>query len=247
MKHLTYFFTGLCLVGLVLAQPQQASAQGNPPPLDPILDLAGSPINQGVYTAYSVDFIAAITGSTDITFAIRNDPGFTTLDDISVTDTTNPSGELLSDGSFASGLTPPWTYDNEFGATFPGVVSSGGCGIGPNTAAGDATDWCDGSVGSYDAIDQTVSTIAGDTYQITFNLGDGDATGNTPANFQQLCTNGADSAGPSTACNAVDTLVYAEAGLPASGNTPEPASIALFGSGLAALCTLRRYRKTKKA
>ena len=55
-----------------------------------------------------------------------------------------------------------------------------------------SSEWCDGSVQAYDAIDQNIATNTGDTYTVSFWLTSGDSTGTYPASglFQQLSTNG---------------------------------------------------------
>jgi hypothetical protein len=88
-------------------------------------------------------------------------------------DNTTPSGELVVDGGFESGLAP-WTYDNVFGASFGGFVdTSGNCastlgvplGLAPNSGT---ADWCDGATQAYDAIDQLIATTIGDSYTVSF-------------------------------------------------------------------------------
>lgn len=240
---------GVAMIGLILAQPRQASAQNNPPPADPILDLAGNPITT-TWTQYTASFTAALT-STDITFALRNDPAFIGLDDITLTDVTTSTGVALVNGDFEGGTQTSggntfapvgWNYDNVYGATFGGVVVTGGTGNCPTVAHGGASFWCDGAVQSYDAIDQTVSTVVGHNYAINFwvnssGLGDTSGGGN---NFQDLSTNGNTT---DTGGNGIDVTVYAQGSIPAPG-TPEPASFLLIGTGLAGLGILRRYKRS---
>lgn len=242
MKRLSTIVGALAAFGLLLSQ--EAKAQNNPYPLGPIQTLTGQPIPT-TWTHYTVSFVATLT-ATDITFAFRNDPGFTALDDVVVTDTTTSTSAGLLNGGFelathtsggVAGQPLDWTYDNIFGATYGGAVDPAGTtncgGLGSHSGT---SDYCDGAVGSYDAIDQVIATTVGQTYQISYWLDAFDSTGTypVPPNFNELCTNG----GSGTGCNAVDVAVYAQAGVPTSGNVPEPSSVALllttvFGVGFA--------------
>jgi hypothetical protein len=247
LKHTSYLFASMALLGFALVQPQQANAQGNPYPVDPIQTLDPGAMCIACYTNYTVDFTAAaLTTTTDITFAFRDDPGFIGFDSASVVDITNVSANLLTNGGFEDGNLTGWNYDNVYGATFGGVVTAPAGSFCPNigTQAGSFL-WCDGAVGSYDAIDQTINTTAGDTYQISYYAGVDGSTAND-TDYQEFCTNGADAAGPTTLCNGIDLAVYAQSTIPASGNAPEPASMLLFGTGLAGLGILSRRRAKKQ-
>jgi hypothetical protein len=141
MRKNSLFFSGI--LALVAVTPVLASPINEPPPSGAILDLNGTPIpgnGDGTYQEYDVDFIAALPG-TAISFAFREDSADLALRDVSVTDLTTSSGNLLVNGDFTGGvytdngnpLTPDgWIYLNPFGASFRGGVSFG--------------EWVDGTV-----------------------------------------------------------------------------------------------------
>ncbi len=207
-------FTLLCCTLLMVfsapAQtPQQVKADpGNNdgPPAGAILDLNGLPIPTS-YQSYTVNFQATLS-QTAITFAFRNDPSFIYFTNASVTDLTNPNGNLLLNSDFSGGVYTSgnnssvpnnWTYANNYGATFGGVVDSD-CGLDGGYC------WYDGAVQAYDAISQTIATNPGDTYQISFYV---QAYGGTT--FSDVSTNGDTT---DTGGNGIDVTVYAQAGLP---------------------------------
>ena len=194
----------------------------NPPPAGAILDLNGLPIpgngDGATYIQYSVDFTAKFP-STAITFAFREDPGFISFTNVSVTDNSLSQGpNLLLNSDFSGGtytnngnnLTPiSWTYSNQFGATFNGGVQSG-CGIYPFC-------WYDGAVQAYDAISQRISTVVGHSYHVSFSVADNTPCAtDTTCYFSDLSTNG-DNTSP--AGNGRDVTVYADRDLPVPGNS----------------------------
>jgi hypothetical protein len=78
------------------------------------------------YQQYSINFTAT-AASTNISFAMREDPGFLGLDDVSVATGGGPN--LIVNGNFEAGplgaqAPTGWTFLNQFGATFAGEVSA---------------------------------------------------------------------------------------------------------------------------
>jgi uncharacterized repeat protein (TIGR01451 family) len=220
-------------LALAIATPAQYNkldpGANNPPPTGAILDLSGTPIpghGNRTYQNYTVNFTATLS-STAITFAFREDPSFIFFSNASVTDTANPGVELLVNGNFSQGtylnngnsLTPlGWTYANIFGAGAGGVVVPN-CGVGADGQFGVGNCWDDGAVQAYDAISQTIATMPGHNYLISFWVADESGCGTepvgAPCNFSDLSTNGdvTDTGG-----NGINVTVYALAGLPTGTN-----------------------------
>lgn len=215
-------------------------ALNNPPPAGAILDLNGLPIpgggNGSTFQQYTVNFTANLSNTT-ITLAFRDDPAFVSIEQVSVTDLTTPSGNLLTDGDFSAGLNnsnspPGWTYANVFGAGASGVVNK------PCPHAGGPTNaqcWFDGAVGAYDALTQTIATTIGHVYRISFFLSEDSDCG---CNFSRLSTAGNGNTG-------IDVTAYAQAGLPAPGipGTPVPPSLWLLTAAAAFLAIFQWRNK----
>ncbi len=209
---------------------------GNPPtncapPTGAILDLNGTPIPTS-YTQYFTSFVATDT-TTNLSFAFREDPAFIFLDEVSVTTgggpnlVLNPGFEL---GTVGANAPVDWTYLNSFGATFAGVVASNGPHTGSN-------NYYDGAVQAYDGITQALATTVGLTYNVSFFLND---NSDSQGLFSRVSTNGDVS---DTGGNGIDALVYAGA-VPTLNPVPEPATLTMFGLGLAAMYRRRRAQKT---
>ncbi|MGD0961562.1 MAG: PEP-CTERM sorting domain-containing protein [Methylomonas sp.] len=201
------------IAALSLLAVSHANA-GNPPP-GAILDLSGQTVENAV-TEYSVSFTAAAT-ETDIAFAIRNDPSFTFLSDISLIDTTSSSAaNLITDGNFAAAtlftsVDPNWTYANPDNGAFPGEYVN----FASYSGDGLSNVLYDGVSGSYDGVDQQVATNIGDAYQLSFWIYD--ASGATYSSVN-------------------DVLAYANAEtVSAAASVPEPETFTLFAIGLLGL------------
>ena len=209
--------------------PQQIKADpgtNTGPPAGAILDLNGTPIpggGTGTYQPYTVNFQATLN-NTAITFALRDDPAFISLANVTVRDVTNPDSpgpNVLVNGDFSAGTfgtsTPlGWSYANVYGATFGGLVEtgSGDCYTLPNC-------YFDGAVQAYDAISQAIATTPGHTYQISFEVAEDVFQVRGSCVFDSLCvfsdtsTNGVTGSSPNpTLGNGINVAVYAEGGAP---------------------------------
>jgi PEP-CTERM motif len=231
-------FFGVAAVTLMFAASgAQADPVNLPPPVGAILDLNGQPVPNGTGTSvpqeYTVDFTAGVA-NTAITFALRDDPQYLSLTNVSVSNvTTGSTTNLLTNGDFSQGTVGAapvgWSYANIYGATYNGVVADSGCSAG-------TTCFFDGSVQAYDAISQSIQTTTGDVYQISFLLGES----SNQTTFSSLSTNGdtTDNGG-----NGLDVLVYAQAGLPIAGAVPEPSTWAMMILGFCGLGFMAYRRK----
>ncbi|MEO5812075.1 MAG: hypothetical protein ABIU96_11770 [Rhodanobacter sp.] len=224
-------------VGASLAGEAYAAPVNFGPPPGYILSLSGQPLPSG-YAQYTTSFVAT-DASTNVTFALRDDPAFISLDNISVT--TGGGANLIQNAGFEGGNTASggnaqaptdWTYLNQWGATFGGVVQCANTGQG-----GSNCNWYNGAVQAYDAISQAINTTIGATYNISFWAFDNSGS---RANWSALSTNGdvTDIGG-----NGINLTVYAGA-IPPPINAPEPAELGMFAFGvlLIGLVAERRRR-----
>lgn len=223
-KTKTLLFTGLAAAAMLAGQAY-AGPINEPPPPGWILSLSGLPLPHSAYTQYTVDFTAT-QAMTNISFALRDDPAFISLDNIIVANTLSPSTNLILNGGFEDGVATSggnadapvdWSYLNTFGAAFGGVVRCDGGGQG-----GSSCEWYDGAVQAYDGITQGIATTIGDTYSISFWA----VENNSDPNWSELSTNG-DVTG--TGGNGINITVYAGA-IPHRA-VPEPAELGMFGLG----------------
>jgi hypothetical protein len=230
--NLTSHVSKSCFVGLfaaALVTANHATAQNLPAPVSglEILDLAGGTIDTSVHS-YSVPFVASTDLST-VTFVFRQDPGFFNLSDTSVVDTNDLTTNLLLNPNFLIGAptaagdpVPDWTYFIQSGNLFPQF-------LGFEDGHG---NFFDGSTQAYDGIDQAFATIAGDTYDVTFDLQSTTGGGT----YQQTSTNGLSG----TDGNGIDAVVYAGNGLPPTTVPDGSMTSLLVVGGVLALFAMRR-------
>jgi hypothetical protein len=94
-------------------------------------------------------------------FALRNDPSFWYLDDVSIT---NSSGDqLIVNGDFETGSLTGWTYCNPSSVTYSGTVTS-------SVSYSGWYSYKDGSVGASDYLSQTFAVVPNNIYSVTFWL-----------------------------------------------------------------------------
>jgi hypothetical protein len=231
----SYRLLSICtLVSGALLLTNRAGAQNlAPPPSSGLLvfSLTGDPVDT-TSDPYSASFVANSTSS-DVTFVFRHDPGYFFMSDVSVTDLTNPSGNLIGNGNFlADGETghgdpiTDWTYFFQAGNELPQF-------FGYEDGVG---DFGDGSTQAYDGISQSFSTTMGDSYQISFDLRNNDAS---VQDYQPTSTNGDTS---DTDGNGVDMFVYAGNGIPSQSVPDSGSTLALVAAAIVAVMLLRVRR-----
>jgi hypothetical protein len=163
MKTTHFHFSRLLLaVGalVVAASPAHAALIGRLDGTYPVGGVASQTV--AAYQRYCFQSTAT-SSSTLLSLMFRNDPSFTSLDNVSVVKT-GTSLELLLNGGFDANVNGPipdhWLAVGVQGLQAAGhLVSSGGNGF-----------WYDGAVGGFDGIAQVVATTPGDTYTICFDL-----------------------------------------------------------------------------
>ena len=263
-----YFAQAAFGLAAVVAMTGQARAQNNAAPpiagyqvlFDAAAAGSGATPTQG-YQTFTRTFVASGSNST-ITFAMRHDPGYFALDNVSAVDTTTLSSNLLLNGNFGSGSAPAataphWTLFQDpavTGQNFNSGVQSNSsftptpgsfsdaltgqtysfAGLGTSTQF-----WVDGSEYAYDFLSQRFATTAGDTYSVTFSFSDSNLMaynktdpGGTPTT----------SPGNGGVGSAKDIILYGNTPLAFDPSLPEPASLAVLGLGIAALGFVRRRR-----
>ena len=236
------------LAALTIVVANNASAQNSaPPPASPgvqVLDLAGTPIAaDNVVTPYSLSFEATSTTSF-VTFLFRHDPGFFTLTNASVADSSTPTTNLLLNGDFTVGAptvsgggAPDWTYFQQTGVTFLGHE------LAPATPG-----WYDGATQGYDGIDQMFSTTIGDTYNVTFDLAQWNQNGVIPPGdlYQDTSTNNNNVVSGGTEGDGIDALVYAGDAIPTS-SVPDESSTFMLLLGVLGLVIIMKRRSFARA
>jgi len=174
---------GTVASALLFAALAVAPARAQNPPPGWIFQLAGP--GQGVLSNYQ-EYTATFTADSNLTyvsFAFREQPAFFAFDDASVVDLTHPTAICSTTRALP---TPRWAdcpdrlgrWIQPIDTSFIGLVSNGpGSSCAPNQGGplSGGNFWCDGSVQGYDALWQALNTHPGDSYQVSFYLGDNSA------------------------------------------------------------------------
>ncbi len=220
---------------LLFATIVGAPARAQNPPPGSIFQLDQQ--HPGVLSSYQ-QFTTSFTAgagqtSAYVSFGFREVPAFFAFDDASVVDITHPSGNLLVNGDFSNaqvGQNFPTSWGRwiqPIDQSYVGLIANGPSNCAPNQGGpvSGGNYWCEGSVEGYDGLWQQIHTNPGDTYEISFYLGDN--SGQAPNNPN------------------IDAFVWAGESLPGgTENLPEPSSLALFGTGVLGLGAMVR-RKLK--
>jgi autotransporter-associated beta strand protein len=121
----------------------------------------------GVYQNYTY-VVQADSSATTLSFLFRNDPSYSQLDNVSLT-VAGGSTNLLMNGDFENG-----GYAGD-GVTIPNnwiSIGTPGLGAAGSLYQGDAESgqyaWNDGAVGGHDGLAQTIATVSGQSYDLSF-------------------------------------------------------------------------------
>ena len=132
---------------------------------------------------YTYSYVA-ISNTTRITFAIREDSGAFALDDVSVVNVNAPSVQLIANGDFETGSSSPeWLYcdPNNLAGTAYILPNSANLNWGGAAFQAHSGSYCylAGAVSFPDYLSQTFLTKISDTYNVSywlFNRGTGTAS-----------------------------------------------------------------------
>lgn len=203
------------------------------PPPGALIDVAAiSPTTIAAYTKYSANFTAAYAATT-VSFLFRRDPSYFAFDDASVTLAGNATN-LLVDGGFELGTVGsqnPFGWGNFQQTTGIGAqgVTQTGNGRGGEGAHSGVNFWDDGAVGAYDGIFQSIATVVGQTYTLSFwlaNPSTGSAYSQTGSGIDALAYVGNSVPGGTVITNPAP---------PTTGAVPEPATWAMMLVGFGAI------------
>ncbi len=167
------------LAATALGASNHVQAQTLPP--GSLLQVSGGN-TPGAFQDYTFTYTPTQTGNNYLLFAFRNDPGYWTFGNVTVS-AAGSATNLLSNPALATGgatqgvsLPTSWGYATQTGVVPnaggtwmpPGsAVPSSGSGLGVNTST--AGSWYDGAVGSFDALYQGLFLNSGVTYTVSFS------------------------------------------------------------------------------